>query len=57
MKTEKEIKERLNWLIKALDDPDNQTENQQIKLYAQIDFIKWLGVENENKQEIEEKIL
>ena len=47
MKTEKEIKERLQWLIKALDDPDNQTEKQQIKLYAQIDLIKWLGVENE----------
>ena len=48
MKTEKEIKERLQWLINALDDPDNQTEKQQIKLYAQIDFIKWLEVKNEN---------
>lgn len=44
MKTENEIKERLNWLIKALDDEDNQTESQQIKIWAQIDFIKWLGV-------------
>ena len=47
MKTEKEIKERLKWLIKALDDPDNQTEIQQIKLYAQIDFIRWLGIKND----------
>lgn len=46
MKTEKEIKERLKWLLQALDDPDNQTENQQIKLYAQIDLIKWLEVED-----------
>ena len=44
MKTEEEIRQRLNWLIKALDDPDNQTEIQQAKLYTQIDFIKWLGV-------------
>lgn len=46
MKTEKEIKERLDWLIKALDDPDNQTEIQKVKLHAQIDFIRWLGVKN-----------
>ena len=49
MKSEKEIKERLDWLIKALDDPDNQTEIQQIKLYTQIDFIKWLGVKNNDR--------
>lgn len=47
MKTEKEIKERLNWLVKALDDSDNQTEIQKVKLHAQIDLIKWLEVENE----------
>ena len=44
MKTEEEIRKRLDWLIKALDDEDNQTQIQQCKLYAQIDFIKWLGV-------------
>ncbi|MBQ1988283.1 MAG: hypothetical protein II234_00065 [Clostridia bacterium] len=44
MKTEEQIKERLKWLINALDDEDNQTECQQVKLWAQIDFIKWLGV-------------
>lgn len=44
MKTEQEIKTKLEWLIKALDDPENQTMLQQCKLYAQIDLIKWLGV-------------
>ena len=44
MKTENEIRERLNWLIKALDDEENQSEIQQAKLWAMIDFIKWLGV-------------
>ena len=46
MKTETEIRERLNWLLNALDDKDNQTQAQQIKFWAQIDFIKWLGVSN-----------
>lgn len=46
MKTENEIKERLKWLIQALDDPENQCEKMQIKLWTQIDFIKWLGVQN-----------
>lgn len=44
MKTENEIRERLNWLIKALDDEENKNEIQQAKLWAQIDFIKWMGV-------------
>ena len=44
MKTEEQIKERLKWLINALDDEDNQTEAQQIKLWAQIDFCRWLEV-------------
>ena len=44
MKTEEEIKAKLQWLIKALDDEDNQTESQQVKLWAQIDFCRWLGV-------------
>ena len=42
MKTKEEIQKRLDWLIKALDDKDNQTETQQIKLYAQIDLIHWM---------------
>ena len=46
MKTEEEIKDKLQWLIKALDDEDNQGELQQTKLWAQIDFIRWLGVKN-----------
>lgn len=50
MKTENEIRERLNWLLKALDDEENQNEIQQIKIWTQIDFIKWLGVKNDTKQ-------
>ena len=46
MKTEEEIKDKLQWLIKALDDEDNQGEIQQTNLWAQIDFIRWLGVKN-----------
>lgn len=44
MKTEKEIQERLEWLINATYDKDNRSELAQAKLYAQIDFIKWMGV-------------
>ena len=46
MKTEQEIKERLQWLIKALDEPENQLDNIQTRLWAQIDFIRWLEVKN-----------
>ena len=42
MKTEKEIREKLEWLLKAVDDEDNQSENQQIKLWTQIDFCNWI---------------
>ena len=42
MRSEDEIKSRLQWLITALDEPENQSEIMQVKLYAQIDFIKWL---------------
>ena len=42
MKSEDEIKSRLQWLIAALDEFDNQSEIMQVKLYAQIDFIKWV---------------
>lgn len=45
MKTEQEIKDYLKWLEKAIKDPDNQSDAQLMKLYAKIDFIKWLGVE------------
>ena len=54
MKTEKEIQERLNWLVNALDDADNKTQLQQAKLYAQIDFIKWLGVTPMAQDEVEQ---
>jgi hypothetical protein len=42
MKTEEQIEQRLQWLIKALDDEENQQEATQIKLYAQIDLINWI---------------
>ena len=42
MKTEQEIKERLQWLIQQLDEPECQSEVQQAKIYAQIDFARWL---------------
>ena len=38
------LQEKLEWLIKALDYPENQNELQQAKLYAQIDLIRWLGI-------------
>lgn len=42
MKTIEEIEKKKEWIIKALDDKDNQTEAQQIKLYAQLDLINWI---------------
>lgn len=47
MKTEEEIKAKLKWLIKAIDDIENQDDITQCKLWAQIDIIRWLGVEND----------
>lgn len=42
MRSEDEIRERLQWLIAVLDESENQSEIMQVKLYAQIDFIKWV---------------
>lgn len=42
MKTIEEIEKKKEWIIKALDDSDNQTEAQQIKLYAKLDLINWI---------------
>lgn len=44
MRTEKEMQEMKEWLIKALDDEENQSEIQQAKLYAKLDLLHWLGV-------------
>ena len=44
MRTEEELKEKLQWLIKAVDEEENKTELMQAKLYAQIDIFRWLGV-------------
>lgn len=45
MKTEEEIREHLEWLINSAHDKDNQTDLQQAKIWAQIDLIRWMGVE------------
>lgn len=42
MKTEDEIKKRLEWAIKALDDEDNASEIEQIKLWQWIDALNWV---------------
>ena len=42
MRTQEEIKSRLQWLLKAVDDEENQNEITQAQLWQQIDFIKWL---------------
>lgn len=42
MKTENEVKERLEWAIKALDDEDNASELDQIKLWQWIDALSWV---------------
>ncbi len=42
MKTIEEIEQKKEWIVKALDDSDNQTEAQQLKLYAQLDLINWI---------------
>ena len=42
MKNEQEIRNRLQWLIKQLDEPECQSEVQQAKIYAQIDLCRWI---------------
>lgn len=42
MRTENEIKERLEWAKKALDDEDNASELDQIKLWQWIDALTWV---------------
>lgn len=42
MRSEKEIKEMKEWLLKALDDEDNQGEFQQAQIYAKLDLLRWL---------------
>ena len=37
-----DIEKRFNWLLKAVDDEDNQDPSTQCKLWSQIDFILWL---------------
>ena len=42
MKSIEEIEAKKEWILKALNDDDNQTEAQQIKLWAQLDLINWI---------------
>lgn len=42
MRTEDEIKKRLEWTTKALDDEDNASEIEQIKLWQWIDALNWV---------------
>ena len=40
MRTSEEIRAKLKWLLEAVDKEDDEVV--QIKLWQQIDFIKWL---------------
>lgn len=42
MRTEEEIINRIEWIKNAINDEDNDTEFMQIKLYAQLDILKWV---------------
>lgn len=42
MKSIEELNKKLEWLLKAVDDEENQSEIQQIKLWTQIDLINWI---------------
>lgn len=41
-RTNEEIQKRYDWLLKAVDDENNQDIKTQCKLWSQIDFILWL---------------
>lgn len=42
MKSIEELNKKLEWLLKAVDDEENQSEIQQVKLWTQIDLINWI---------------
>lgn len=42
MRSEDEIINRIEWIKNAINDEDNDTEFMQIKLYAQLDILKWV---------------
>ena len=42
MKTEQEIKEKLEWLNKAIYNRENQSELVQCKLYSAVDTLNWV---------------
>lgn len=42
MKSIEELNKKLEWLLKSVDDEENQSEIQQVKLWAQIDLLRWI---------------
>lgn len=42
MRTEKEMQEMKEWIIKALEAEENQSEMQQVKLWAKLDLLRWM---------------
>ena len=42
MKSIEKLNKKLEWLLKAIDDEENQSEIQQVKLWAQIDLLRWI---------------
>lgn len=41
-RTNEEVQKRYEWLLKAVDEEENQDDITQAKLWSQIDFILWL---------------
>lgn len=42
MKNEQEIKERIQWLVTAIDEEENDNKIMQAKLWYAIDMLKWV---------------
>lgn len=57
MRTNEEIIKRKEWVLKALDEEENQGEIRQIQLYAQLDLLKWLECGTSDEQETIENLL
>ena len=57
MRTKEEIIRKKEWVLKALDEEENQGEIRQIQLYAQLDLLKWLECGTSDEQETIENLL
>ena len=42
MRSEDEIKKRIEWTKKAINDKDCDTTFMQVKLYAQLEMLEWV---------------